>query len=100
MNLKVKKCNSCGARLTYNSSKHRYECEYCGASYVSEKNNGEPDPRVELTPDDLKKVTSNMKSAMNNSNFFIKIVGIIIFSIFAITILSFIFNFFILFFSF
>lgn len=97
MNLKSKKCASCGARLTYNSSKHRYECEYCGASYVDEKNNGEPDPRVELTPDDLKKVTSNMKSAMNNSNVFIKIVGIIVFSIFAITIFSFVINFFTIF---
>ena len=89
MNLKSKTCSSCGARLIYNHDKHKYECEYCGASYTNEKDTGEPNPRVELTPDDLKQVTHNMKSAMNASNVFMKVFGIVVFVIFALSIISF-----------
>jgi DNA-directed RNA polymerase subunit RPC12/RpoP len=56
MEVKQIKCPSCGANLEYNYKKHSYTCDYCGASFIDEKDDKTHNPRVELTPDDLKKV--------------------------------------------
>lgn len=89
MKLRSKKCNCCGAKLVYNNTTYKYDCEYCGASYETEKGNGELDPRVELTPDDLKKVEKRMQTATNQTNAFVKLFTIIFFVIFLLSIVSF-----------
>lgn len=89
MDVKEIKCPSCGANLTYNSKKHRYECEYCKTTFIDQKDDNTPDPRVELTPDDLKIVKKHVTSQSNN--IFVKVflslfivtfvIGIVIFFI-------------------
>ena len=78
MEIKKIKCVNCGANLIYNSKKHQYECEYCKAIFIDEKDDDSPNPRVELTPADLKMLPKHFK------NHYASPVIIIIFIIFFI----------------
>ena len=79
------KCNNCGANLTYDRKHHRYVCQYCN-SVFNENKKSDDTTRIELTPDDLKEVSSNieMKSTMTVARviFIIVIVLTVLTSIF------------------
>lgn len=83
MEVKHIKCPSCGANLEYNYKKHSYTCSYCGASFIDEKDNNTHNPRVELTPDDLKQVaTENKIQDQHSRRIFITIFMVVVTIIF------------------
>ena len=89
MEMKRVKCPGCGANLSYNYKKHSYTCEYCSSTFVDPGDDKTHNPRVELTPDDLKKVaqqTENHRKAISRYALISLVVGVLIFIIIPIII--------------
>ena len=57
MQFKNNKCPNCGANITYDEKLHQHKCIYCNSIFVDKDREKKADPRVELTPDDLKRVS-------------------------------------------
>lgn len=89
MKVKHIKCPSCGASLDYNYKQHSYKCEYCDSLFVDENDDKTHNPRVELTPDELKRVSAPIT---NNSGKSAKIAVVIVAFVIMFFILPFIFQ--------
>ena len=89
--MKDNKCPNCGANLAYDKKSHRYACEYCKSAFIVK--NEDPtssDPRVELTPDDLKRVDEVFKNTSSHVSGAIVLVVIITIISFFLPIIAFI----------
>ena len=90
MEVKHVKCPGCGASLDYNYKLRSYKCEYCGSTFIDEKDDKTHNPRVELTPDDLKKVDQQSYNSVGNFKHAGLVVTIVMLLFFLIPIIVFI----------